>query len=126
MKQRMFLFTAILLIVSTAFASAPQALNIQGRLRDNSNNIVANGDYALRFRFYTVPTGGSYIFEENQTLGVSAGFFDAIIGSNSTLNLGFNETYYVGIVVSGEEMAPRLNLTSAPYARTASNLWTDT
>jgi len=43
-------FFLCLLITPLSFASAPQALNIQGRLRDNANNIVADGNYALKVK----------------------------------------------------------------------------
>ena len=98
----------------------PKTLNIQGKLTDSSGSALT-GNYNFSFKIYNVSSGGTKLWEENQTLAVQDGIYDAILGSSVALTLDFDRQYYLGIQVgTDDEMAPRLNLTSSPYIYRAS------
>jgi len=98
----------------------PKTLNIQGKLTDSSGSALT-GNYNFSFKIYNESTGGTKLWEENQTLAVQDGIYDAILGSSVALTLDFDRQYYLGIQVGTDsEMTPRLNLTSTPYTYRAS------
>ncbi len=102
------------------FASElPSTLNIQGKLTNSTGGLVnASADFV--FRIYNVSSGGTALWTEAQTLTVDTGIYDAILGSVTAITLEFDVPYYLGVEVNSDgEMSPRLNLTSAPYARRA-------
>ena len=106
-------------VSSVSDEPALSTMNIQGRLT-SANNTNLNGDYNFTFRIYNISTGGSAIWEENHSLNVNDGVYDAIMGSIVPIELEFDEPYYIGMSVNNDnEMSPRLNLTSAPYSRRA-------
>jgi len=98
----------------------PKTLNIQGKLTDSSGTALT-GKYNFSFKIYNVSTSGTKLWEENQTLAVQDGVYDAILGSSVALTLDFDRQYYLGVQVgTDDEMSPRLNLTSTPYTYRAS------
>ncbi|MEZ4200769.1 MAG: hypothetical protein R3B69_04315 [Candidatus Paceibacterota bacterium] len=95
--------------------SAPNwEINYQGKLTDNTGALVANGNYDMEFKLYTVPTGGSANWTETPcksgTTGTGAmiGLFSVMLGSKFTALTGvnFNQTstapLNVNIVADGE------------------------
>ncbi len=93
-------------------------LSVQGVIKNSDGSAVDNGKYDLTFKLYTVETGGSDIWTEDQSqLPVTGGIYSALLGSVEPLTVAFNTTYYLGVAVDGgTEMTPRARLTSAPYA----------
>ena len=115
---------AILVALAVAVpssAAVPRTISYQGVLRQMDGNVVPDGPYDITFRLYDVPSGGSPLWTEAQTLGVADGIFNAILGSVVTLGLPFDGSYWLGVSVAADpELTPRVQLTSAPYAlRTA-------
>ncbi len=99
-------------------AQVPKKLNYQGYLTNASGSAISNPALSLTFKLYTVDTGGTALYSETQSVSVSNGIFNALIGSSAPLNLTFDQPYYVGITIAGEptEMAPRQPLAASPYA----------
>ena len=98
-------------------SNVPDTLNIQGQLT-NSSDDLQNGSFEFTFKLYTVATGGSAIWEENQTLTVNNGIYDAVLGTVTEISLDFSEQYYLGMAVGGDsEMTPRINISSTPYSQ---------
>jgi len=98
----------------------PKTLNIQGKLTDSSGTALT-GNYNFSFKIYNVSSEGTALWEENQTLAVQDGIYDAVLGSSIALSLDFDRQYYLGVQIgTDDEMAPRLNLTSSPYSYRAS------
>ncbi len=59
----------------------------------------------------------NHMWEETQNAGMEKGIFHVYLGSVVPLDLDFDREYLVGISVdSGSELAPRIPLSSAPYA----------
>jgi len=105
--------TFMLLTVCVA-AQVPQTMSFQGQL---GSGVSANSSQSLTFRIYDTSTGGTAVWSETQTVTLNGRIFNVILGSVTTLDIAFNEQYWIGITVgSGTEMTPRVRLTSAPYS----------
>ena len=112
-------FIAItLFLLSTANVHAQGVkLSIQGILKKANGNAVSDGTYALTFKLYNVLEAGSALWTEVQpNVPISSGLYSAVLGSVTSLNLPFNEDYYLGITIANTpEMSPRQQITTAPY-----------
>jgi hypothetical protein len=108
----------------TASADIPRVISYQGVLTDETGQVVADGSYQLTFRLYTVPTGGSAQWSEVQDVDITEGLFTVMPGSVSPLSISFHTDYYLGITVESEdELSPRVQLCSSPYAMTSDMLY---
>ncbi len=114
---------ALLIWAATAPAAVPLTISYQGILRDAVGTIVPDGNYNLTFKLYSVPTGGSPLWTEDQTLAVQDGVFNAVLGSVTALTMNFNSPYWLGVAVQAQpELAPRIALAAAPYSVNADRL----
>ncbi|MBU1950561.1 MAG: hypothetical protein KJ927_17745, partial [Candidatus Eisenbacteria bacterium] len=83
---------------------------------------MPDDDYLIRFKLYDVATGGSYLWQETQTVTTADGLFDVILGEVNSIGLPFDETYWLELQVGGDlVMEPRVQLTAVPYAIRALN-----
>ena len=117
--KRLFshLMLVILLTALTAMAQIPQTISYQGMLTDTEGTSVSDGDYSILFNLYNVPTGGSPLWTETQTVTLSDGVFNVQLGAINPLTLPFDEGYWLGITIdSGSELEPRIELTSSAYS----------
>jgi hypothetical protein len=113
------IFSSMFLIV-LATAQIPPKLSYQGILTDAGGVAVPNGDYDLHFAIYNVPSGGSALWTESQTVTVTNGVFNALLGDVSPLNLPFSEPYWMGITVAaGSELTPRIEFSASAYSLNA-------
>ncbi|NTV21962.1 MAG: DUF5011 domain-containing protein [Candidatus Yonathbacteria bacterium] len=123
-------------------------INYQGKLTNTSNVAVNNGDYNIRFRLYTVPSGGSPLWTETLCYSpdagttcdgtgvdnrpeISSGLFSVLLGAVSSLaSVNFDQTLYLGVEIGGSsstptwdgEMTPRKKLGAVPAAFEAGRL----
>jgi hypothetical protein len=107
-----------LFFLSTANVHAQGVkLSIQGILKKANGNAVSDGTYAMTFKLYNVLEAGSALWTEVQpNVTISSGLYSAVLGSVTSLNLPFNEDYYLGITIANTpEMGPRQQITTAPY-----------
>jgi len=108
---------AILIVPSLVAADVPKTLSYQGVLTDAGGAVVSDGTYSLTFRLYTASSGGTAVWEETQSVQVSKGIFNAILGDVNPLLLPFDTTYYLGISVEGgAELVPRVELAATAYS----------
>jgi len=99
-----------------AGAQIPHKINYQGLLT-NSGNAPFNGTVSMAFKLFNVASGGSPLYTEQQTVNVTNGVFNVLIGSATALPLPFDVQYYLGVTVGTDpEMTPRSPLAAAPYA----------
>jgi len=77
---------------SHAVQSVPYQMNFQGRLNDSTGAPMPNGTYNMRFRIYSVASGGSSVWSEQRSVysgtGVTVttgGLFSVQLGSVSVL-----------------------------------------
>ncbi len=99
-------------------AQVPRTLNYQGYLTSASGAAISNASQPITINIYDALTAGNLLFTEPQTVTVSNGIFNLLIGSVTTLALAFDKPYWLGVAVgSDQEMTPRQPLASAPYSR---------
>ena len=111
--------------MSSVSAEVPELINYQGRLTDNLGSIVEDGLYQITFTIWDAEfDGNSKWTETHPDVTVSDGLFHVILGSISPLSDSvFNQaSRWLGITVDGEDLAPRIRLTSVPYAYNAQSL----
>jgi hypothetical protein len=104
-------------IALSAHAAVPRTMTFQGFLVNGSDQAV-NRLVEITFKLYDVASGGSALWTETHvSVPVSHGLFTVKLGSVTSLNLPFDQQYYLGITVGGDqEITPRKPLTSAAYA----------
>ncbi len=119
-KLAFFIIISAIVTATAATAQIPRTVNYQGVLTDNAGSVVPDGTYDLTFNIYTVPTGGSSIWNCTETVTVTKGIFSAVLGESCVLDPSFNAQYYLGISVEGEtELTPRTALTASAYSLNA-------
>lgn len=116
----------------------PGQVSYQGFLTDANGvplALTAPKNYDVNFRIYTVPTGGSAVWGEVQTVTVDRGYFSVLLGQGAALSGGEPWTNnlvsiftgldasdrYIGMTVKGittpdSEIQPRLRLLASPYS----------
>ena len=95
----------------------------QGRLADAGGSPLT-GTYSIIFRLYNAASGGAPLWEEQWTgqngVQVSDGLFNVMLGSLTPIPQAVvtgNNTLWLGITVgTDDEMAPRVQLGSVPFA----------
>jgi hypothetical protein len=86
---------------------------------------VADGTYNMRFRIYDGETGGDLEWDSGtRSVQVEGGVFTVLLGESPqpTLDLPFDEDYWLLVTFEGVNQSPRQRLTSAGYAYMASGL----
>ena len=105
------------------FPQVPQTISYQGILTDTDGTIVPDGDYSIAFTLYDALNGGTNLWTETQTVTVSGGLFNVILGSVNPINLEFDKQYWLGISIEGgDELTPRTELTSSAYSLNTRNI----
>ena len=113
----LFFSTAILLMLALNTNAQNKKISMQGFLKDANGKAIADGDQAMTFKIYSVATGGSPLWSENQTIKVFGGVYSAYLGAVTNVGtLAWDVPYFVGVTVQGAELIPRTELTYAPYA----------
>ena len=122
-------------------AIPPRLMNYQGVLRDSMDN-PQDGNFDMEFRFYDSDGGGScvggtllltdsHLAAGTGDVTVSGGLFnvqlgggDVTLGAGTHLSNVFRDhaAVFVEIHVDGEQLCPRVRVTSAAYAFNADHL----
>jgi hypothetical protein len=114
-----FLFLTLCVITTQTSAQIPRTLSYQGILSDTLGTPKPDGMYAITFRLYDAPSGGTLLWVETQSLQVRRGLFSAVLGSQTPFpsSLTFERQYWLGIQpASDPELVPRIALTSVGYS----------
>ena len=120
----------------SAIAATNSELNFQGRLLSDQGALVADGNYHVEFKLYSVDAGGSELWTETYTGGnelrIANGYFSANLGELTAFPaaIDWSEELWLGVNIGGlgaapvwdGEMTPRTRLTSVPYAFAAGGL----
>ncbi len=111
-------------IVASLFAQSPQLLSYQGKLSTGGNPV--SGSFSITFTIYSAASGGSILWTETQSVTVTNGVFNVLLGSAtsggipSSVFTGSGERH-LGIKVGSDlEMTPKFRLASTPFAVRAS------
>lgn len=110
-----------------ALADVPQTIHYQGKLTETNNSPLV-GQHTITLRLYDAPTGGTAVWEEQQTVALAKddiGVFSVILGTHTPFagKVSFNNPVWLGISIDGgEEFSPRQLLSSVGYAINADRL----
>ncbi|MBI2102121.1 hypothetical protein HYT53_05930 [Candidatus Woesearchaeota archaeon] len=112
--KKVLLILMPLLLLAVPVLSAPNTMNIQGKLTNPSGSVLT-GTFNFTFRVYDNYTSGNKLYDTNMTLATdSRGVYDIILRD---VNITFADQLYLGVKVNNDaEMEPRVNLTSNPSA----------
>jgi len=109
---------------SFLLAQPPALINYQGRLLDGTN--LVNGNVELSLHLFSVPTGGSSIYEDSNTVAVTDGLYATAIGddtiSGSLADALTNAQVWIEAVVNGVALSPRERVASVAYALMADSV----
>ncbi|MBF0139958.1 MAG: hypothetical protein HQL74_06735 [Magnetococcales bacterium] len=104
----------------TVLAEVPKGIPYQGYLTDTKKKPV-DGNVSIQFSLYSAPTGGVALWSETDSVTVTGGWYNIVLGNVTPIALPFDVPYFLGIKVGGDaEMTPRLALSSVGYAMRAS------
>jgi cell shape-determining protein MreC len=94
-------------------------ISYQGRLTDpTTGQPVADGDYSMTFKIYDAASDGNLIWSETQTVSVSGGLFNVLLGSESPLsaNVFSGTERWLEVVVGGQTLPQRQRIASVAYS----------
>jgi len=103
----------------TQVADVPTKIGYQGQLTDDAGAPVPDGAYMMHFAIYDTSTGGTALWNEDQSVTVANGQFDALLGSVTPLSGSMfdGSQRWLGVRVEADpEMTPRQPLASVPFA----------
>jgi hypothetical protein len=118
LMQRIAFLVTVLVFVSS-YASPPNLVNYQGLLADETG-VPLEGSVDLVFRIYEDALTTTCLWEETHSnVEVQSGLFQVVLGSSVPITAGLFEVAerWLGVTVAGDvEIAPRMRLTSVPWA----------
>jgi hypothetical protein len=107
---------------SVVSGEIPKRINYQGRLVDSVTGEPLAGSHSMEFRIYDAAIGGSLLWSEDQPVSAdSAGVVSVIVGMSSPIDISFDGSCWLEVVVDDEALSPRRELVSVPYAFRALN-----
>lgn len=120
----------ILFFVAMGANAAPDLMSYQGRLLDELGNPVTT-PVRIEFSFHSDPTAdapmpdGTPFYDEDYITPNAEGYYDTVIGDAGSLDIPevifMRDAVWLSVVVEGEELLPRKQLTAIGYAMTAKN-----
>jgi len=114
--------SALFLAVSASIAQAqvPRLLGYQGRLL-RADGTAATGTAAVTFSVFDAASGGTPLWTETQTLGLSDGYYATFLGLVAPPSDALFEggDRWLEVRVGGETLAPRQQVGAVSYALTA-------
>lgn len=115
--MKLFTTLVFLLFSHILVAQIPGTLHYQGFLTDSEGNNLDNGSYEMTFGIYNQPESGTPLWSETQSVNLETGILSVLLGSITSLDLPFDEQYYLAITIEdGEELSPRIPLSAVPYS----------
>jgi len=111
------------LVAPGAEAQTARLLGYQGRLL-RADGTAATGTASVGFGFYGLETGGTALWSETQTLGLSDGYYSTFLGLVTPLPEGAFDggARWLEIRVGSETLAPRQRVGAAPHALVAQSV----
>jgi len=111
------LAACLVLVPAAAAAQVPHLLGYQGRLL-RADGTAATGTASVTFSVFDAATGGSQLWFETQTLGLSDGYYSTFLGlvSMPPDALFAGGARWLQVQVGGETLNPRQQLGAVSYA----------
>ncbi len=123
MGREIFLSTLMSVFICwcSCYASIPHQISYQGQLTGPSGEPLS-GFYDFEFGIFDAETGGMQLWDESHAgVNVNDGLFSIMLGSATPIDLSFDGTYWLEIIVGGETLTPRMSLSSVGTAYKAEN-----
>lgn len=113
------LVLGLVVITSTRALAVPDVLTYAGSLR--RGDVDANGTFAVELALFDSATAAAPVFTQSEpSLAVTAGELIVDLGADPANPLSdevlASDALFLAITVDGEELAPRIPLTSVPFA----------
>jgi len=130
MKKRFLYISALLIsiifLVNFSTQAVPRLINCQGRLTD-TEGVPLNGSYNVKFHLFTMQSGGSSLWSEQQDVTIADGVYNVQLGAVNPLSTDLfdNEFLYLEVEILNsitggwEILSPRQQLTSTAFAMRA-------
>ncbi|HPN94378.1 MAG TPA: hypothetical protein PLS19_07435, partial [bacterium] len=128
LKKLILLVSVAIVGMSTqaAMANFDKTLNYQGRLTDSNGMPIADNNYSMTFRIYSVDTGGAAVWTSDATtVAVGNGLFSALLsgGTPDLDTLDFNTgEFWLEVTVAGTTYSPRQRMAANAMAINADML----
>lgn len=117
------LLTFLAVLPAVAVAQVPQWLTYQGRLLKAGGTEPETGAKRLGFAIFDAATGGAALWSESQTLGLTDGYYSALLGGQVPLSAAaLGGDRWLEISVDNTPLAPRQSIGSVPFALVASSV----
>jgi hypothetical protein len=110
----------VLLLLAPVLYAVPGTINYQGLLKEDG--VPVEGSRDVTFRIYDSSTGGSMLWEEEQSVTFTQGMFSVLLGSAEPIQasvFGGGRRWLSVSVDGGAEILPRGELASVGYAFSA-------
>jgi hypothetical protein len=104
-------------IARTQTSDIPHTIAHQGILTSHVGTPVDDGLYSFTVGIYDSESASDALWIETQNVSVINGIYNLLLGTSEPLDLEFDTHYWIGISVNGgDELYPRVPLSSVPYA----------
>lgn len=118
-----FIYIATVLMTTPALA-VPYFIEYQGKLIDKiTAEPVTATNLPIHFRIYDAETEGTIIWGETQTVNISGGIYNVLLGSGTPTYYGpldkvvfSGDDLWLEVEVDGEVLVPRTRIVSVPFA----------
>ncbi|MBN2542097.1 hypothetical protein JXI42_04460 [bacterium] len=101
---------------SSLAASVPPQISYQGKVTDTAG-VGITDTLDIGFSLWNSDVGGDSLWNETQlAVPIIRGLFDVQLGTVNPIALSFDTTYWLQIIVDGDLLLPRTQLTTNPYA----------
>lgn len=117
------LLTLLVVLSSGALAQVPQRLSCQGRLLKAGGTEPETGVKRIGFAIFDAATGGAALWSESQTLGLTEGYYSALLGAQVPLSAAvLGGDRWLETSVDNTPLAPRQPMGSVPFALVANSV----
>ena len=111
----------MLLFAAPAAADIPRTISLHGYLTD-SRGLPVTGWRNVSFSIYENEDELFPVWSSTRLVEVKQGFYHLYLGESVPLDIYFDRQYFLGVGIDGgEELTPRLKLSSSPYALNIEN-----
>ena len=140
--------TTIASVMSMVFgvvqaAAPPNIITYQGRVLNSNSAPVSDASLTMKFLFYTASTGGTCLWSNSssdcdsntpasttgRSVTLTSGLFTENLGDTGSSYASIpdtvfadNSAVYLEVIIAGETLTPRKQITAAPYALNAQRL----
>lgn len=123
--QHLALTLFLLLAATSSYSAVPQLISYQGNLTDSGGQPLT-GNFLMNFSLYSVASGGSSLWNEQQSVAIQNGIFSVNLGSVAAFSgseFGSSELYLEVQISNGswEQLSPRQRLTSTLFSYRAAD-----